>query len=407
MLFRFCLYGFLKNQKYYDPFLVLAFLEKGLSFFMIGILLGFREVCINLFEVPSGALADLYGRRRAMIFSFSAYLVSFGLFALSASLAGLFAAMFFFALGEAFRSGTHKAMIFDWLSVQGRAHEKAKIYGLTRSWSQLGSALSVLIAAAIVIFEGRYSRVFLYSMVPYAFGLVNFLGYPSYLDGETRNELSLRRVFDHLLDTLRQCIGHRPLRRLLGESMLQRGTWQTVQHYLQPVLQQTALALPLALALDERGRSAVLVGAVYFLLYLLSALATRHAHRVRDLFAGGAAFTGGIFLLTVVVYLLLVPALIVGWQVVAIAAFVLLAVLQNLWKPIFLERVDETSDGALGATVLSVDGQTKALFVALAAPALGWSVDTFGLSAVGALGMVTSIGVLTLLRTDEVETVAP
>ena len=43
MLFRFSLYGFLKNQRYYDPFLYLAFLEKGLSYFEIGILIGFRK----------------------------------------------------------------------------------------------------------------------------------------------------------------------------------------------------------------------------------------------------------------------------------------------------------------------------------------------------------------------------
>jgi uncharacterized membrane protein YfcA len=39
MLFRFSLYGFLKNQRYFEPFLVLAFLEKGLSFFEIGLLI--------------------------------------------------------------------------------------------------------------------------------------------------------------------------------------------------------------------------------------------------------------------------------------------------------------------------------------------------------------------------------
>ena len=36
MLFRFCLYGFLKNQQYYEPFLILVFREKGLSFLQIG-----------------------------------------------------------------------------------------------------------------------------------------------------------------------------------------------------------------------------------------------------------------------------------------------------------------------------------------------------------------------------------
>jgi MFS family permease len=86
MLFRFSIYGLLKNQRYYEPFLILALREKGLSFFQIGILIGFREICINLFEVPSGTVADLYGRRLAMICSFSVYIVSFLLFGWSQSL---------------------------------------------------------------------------------------------------------------------------------------------------------------------------------------------------------------------------------------------------------------------------------------------------------------------------------
>jgi len=71
MLARFSLYGFLKNQRYYEPFMILLFLERGFSFTQIGILVAFREIWINLFEVPSGALADMYGRRRCMILTFS------------------------------------------------------------------------------------------------------------------------------------------------------------------------------------------------------------------------------------------------------------------------------------------------------------------------------------------------
>ena len=84
MIRRFSLYGFLKNQQYYDPFLILAFREKGLSFLSIGLLIAFREVMINVFEVPSGAVADTWGRRRSMIFSFCAYIVSFVLFGAAA-----------------------------------------------------------------------------------------------------------------------------------------------------------------------------------------------------------------------------------------------------------------------------------------------------------------------------------
>ena len=216
----------------------------------------------------------------------------------------------------------------------------------------------------------------------------------------SRQAFSPRRVFAHLLATFRQCFSYRPLRLLLGESMLQRGTWQTVKDYLQPVLQQAALALPLVLTLDDKGRAAVVVGGVYFLLYLLTALATRNAHRLRDLWGGGAAFTGWIFLVTLGVYVVLLPSLFKGWVVPAILGFVVLAILQNLWKPVFLERVDDRSEAALGATVLSIDEQSKALFVAVAAPLLGWSVDSFGLAGVGGLGVLTSLAVLGVLRSQ-------
>ncbi|HCF62675.1 MAG TPA: MFS transporter, partial [Myxococcales bacterium] len=116
MLWRFCLYGFLKNQRYFQPFFYLALIEKGLAFSQIGLLIGLRELLINLLGVPMGAAADVLGRRRSMIFSFAAYLVSFLVLGWAGSFAALAAGMALFAVGESFRSGTHKAMIFDSLA---------------------------------------------------------------------------------------------------------------------------------------------------------------------------------------------------------------------------------------------------------------------------------------------------
>lgn len=396
MLVRFCLYGFLKNQKYYEPFLILAFLEKGLSFFDVGLLIAFREVAINLFELPSGAAADLYGRRRSMIFSFACYLVAFAVFALSSAVWMLFAAMFFFALGDAFRSGTHKAMIFDWLVLEGRPDEKTRVYGTTRSWSQLGSAVSVLIAAVIVLVEGAYTLVFWYTMVPYTLGLINFFGYPAALDGRSARRPSMRRLGRHLARALRQCLTRPPLRRLLIESTLQKGTYKAVKDYLQPLLQQTALVLPLLVELEATGRAAILVGVVYFGLYLLSAVSSRQAHRLRDAAGGSDRASYGIWLISGAAYLALAAAFAAGYQAPAIGLFVLLAVLQNLWLPIYLERIDGASESDLGATVLSVDAQSRSVYVMLLAPVLGWAVDHFGLWPVGAAGALAAGVVLSL-----------
>ncbi len=396
MLVRFCLYGFLKNQRYYEPFLVLAFLEKGLSFFDVGLLFAFRELAINLFELPSGAAADLYGRRSSMILSFTCYLIAFAVFASSTELWTLYLAMFLFAVGEAFRSGTHKAMILDWLALEGRPEEKTRVYGTTRSWSQFGSAASVLIAAVIVILEGSYTRVFWFTMVPYAFGLINFFGYPAALDGRKRDRASLPELGRHLARAVRQCLRRPPLRRLLIESTLKKGTYKTVKDYLQPLLQQTALLLPFLVELENTARTAVLVGVVYFGLYLVSAVSSSEAHRLRNMLGGDAAASRAIWIVSAAAYLTLIAALAAGWNAAAIAVFVLLAVLQNLWLPIYLGRIDDASDADLGATVLSVDAQSKSIYVILLAPVLGWAVDRAGLWPVGVAGLVAAGVVLSL-----------
>ena len=262
MLFRFSLYGFLKNQRYFEPFLVLAFREKGLSFFQIGLLIGVRELCINLMEVPTGAVADVAGRRKAMVYSHVAYAASFVLLGMASALPLLFLAMFLFGVGEAFRTGTHKAIIFDWLRQQGRGQERTLIYGFTRSWSKIGSAVSVLVAAAIVISTRQYSAIFWISAVPACLNIVNFLTYPASLDGTQEERRGAGPVWRTMVDGLRQCAGKRELRRPLIESMGFEGVYRVSKDYLQPILRQAALSLPVLLAVAPQRRTALLVGIV-------------------------------------------------------------------------------------------------------------------------------------------------
>lgn len=395
MLRRFSLYGFLKNQQYYEPFLILAFRHAGLSFFMIGVLIGFRELCINLFEIPSGAMADLYGRRRAMIFSFLSYIAAFMVFALADHVAWFFLAMLCFAIGEAFRTGTHKAMIFDWLAHQGRAHEKTRVYGYTRSWSQIGSAVSVLIAAGIVLATESYAWVFWASCLPYVLGIANFLSYPAYLDGEVSKAISIKAVFRHALATLRSCIAHAKLRMLLTESMFLGGCCATVKDYFQPLLKHTAIALPVLIFLNPERRTAVLVGAAYFLLYLLTAASSRLADRLSRANGGETATCRRIIIATGILFVVLIPILWYERTAVAIMVFIALAMLQNMWRPMFLSRMDHHADRNLGATVLSVDSQAKSVFTTIAAPLLGFAVDHAGFWCVGAFGAI-AVAVLLL-----------
>ncbi len=77
---KFCAYGFLKNLRFYEAFLLLFFLENGISYGQIGILYATREIIINVLEIPSGIVADTYGRKHSLIAAFFAYILSFLVF---------------------------------------------------------------------------------------------------------------------------------------------------------------------------------------------------------------------------------------------------------------------------------------------------------------------------------------
>ena len=390
MMFRFSLYGFLKNQTYFEPFLILAFLEKDLSFFQIGILIGFREVCINIFEIPSGAVADIYGRRRSMIFSFLAYIASFLVFAWWTSFAALFLAMFAFALGDSFRTGTHKAMIFEWLRIQGCENERTRVYGFTRSWSKIGSAISVVVASAFIFTGARYSDIFLLAVIPYALNVVNFMGYPTELEGARAPGTKIPGIWSHLKDSMRTAFTDRPLRGILVEAMSYEGTYKVAKDYIQPVIKQAALGLALLATWQQHQRVAILVGTAYFVLHLLSSFASRGGHRLVASVGSEEAAAKSLWGATALVYAALAWGLWTGWEFIVIAGFVVLAVLQNFWRPVLISRIDAHSTPEAGATILSVESQGKSVLAMGLAPLIGFCVDAFGLVGMGVVGLLVT-----------------
>ena len=404
MIFRFSLYGFLKNQRYFESFLVLAFLEKGLTFFEIGLLVAVRELAVTLLEVPSGALADIYGRRRVMIGAFCIYIVSFIMLGRAEHLGWLFGGMFLFGVGDSFRTGTHKAMIFAWLRLHDRTDDRVRVYGYTRSWSKIGSAVAVLIATVIVLVSDRYSDIFFMVTIPYGLAIINFLGYPKELEGRGKTPPSLRGVFRHMVESIKVAIREKQLRRLVLESMGFDGVFDAVKDYLQPVLEATAVsaAAMFMLAPDwsEARQTALLVGPVYFALHLLAGAASRMAHRTTRVHGEEGAARH----LWMIVTGLYAAMALLGWFNVSfglIIGFVLLHIVHNLWRPILISRFDRAGPESHGASLLSIENQGRRTSTMIIAPGLGLVIDAVaagGLGGpywpIGGLGLMVSMVLL-------------
>ena len=126
---KFCAYGFLKNLRFYDAFLLLYFLDNGISFSQVGVLYAAREIVTNVVEIPSGIVADTFGRKNALIAAFCSYILSFLVFYYATNFNLLLLAILLIGIGDAFRSGTHKGMIMDYLRLNQWSKFKIDYYG--------------------------------------------------------------------------------------------------------------------------------------------------------------------------------------------------------------------------------------------------------------------------------------
>ena len=266
----------------------------------------------------------------------------------------------------------------------------------------MGSAVSVLIAAGIVLAVGDYSIVFWLSAVPAMLNVVNFLTYPKSLDEQCGQARSVREVGVMLCAGVRQCFSRPVLRRLLAESAGFEGVYRVAKDYLQPIIRQAALAMPILLALDPERRTAVLVGVVYAGLYVLSSQAARRAGTFQTRAGSDERAARWLWVAYGTTFAVLLVGTGLQMMPLAAACFVMLAVLQNLWRPAMIGRIAGQTDKATMATVLSLESQAKSLWAFILAPVLGFIVDRMAedlrFMPVAVLGLVVTTAALVLTR---------
>ncbi len=274
--YKFCFYGFLKNLRFFDAFFILYLLEKQLSFTQIGVLYAIREIVTNISEVPSGIVADAYGRRNSLLASFLIYIFSFVIFYVSGEF-GIFAAAFLlYGIAEAFRSGTHKGMIIDYLAVKGWETQKIDYYGHTRSWSQLGSAISALVAGLIVFYSGSYANIFLYSIVPYLLNFLLLISYPKYLNGTERQQNShWCKEMLTLVKSFFQALKKTEVLQIINTTAVHSAFLKAVKDYIQPLIVSIAALLPILGYVDTEKKNGAVIGVIYFVIYMLTSLASK------------------------------------------------------------------------------------------------------------------------------------
>ncbi|MEA3392467.1 MAG: MFS transporter [Candidatus Marinimicrobia bacterium] len=375
--YKFSAYGFLKNLRFFDAFFILFLIDQGLSYTQIGLLYAIREISINLLEIPSGILADTFGRRRALLVSFTSYIASFVIFYFSHNFIFFLLAFILFGAGDAFRSGTHKGMIMDYLKQQGGSDQKISYYGHTRSWSQRGAALSSLIAGIIIFAGGNYQNIFLFSTLSYVLNMILILSYPKEFDkikpaSETKQQ-AMRSTFSSFFTVMKNL----RVIKLISHSALHSAYLKAIKDYIQPLMIQVAILLPLLQNVERNQQNGLSIGVFYFIIYLITSFASRSASKFEQ------GNKKNIVTLTLLIGFIagMLSGLLYqqGLSVFALISFVMIYIIENIRKPILTGYVADQVPVEILSSVLSVQSLIKTIMTAGIALIFGIFADWLGI----------------------------
>ena len=388
-IIKFVFYGLLKNLKFFEPFLWLYFLVNGLSLLEIGTLYAIRETIVYVFEIPSGVLADRFGRKNELVLCFVFYILSFIVFYFSNNFGLFVIAISLYGLGEAFRSGTHKAMIMQYLDENNLKESKSQVYGLTRSYSNIGSAISSIAGILLVLFTPDLSYLFLIAIIPYIIDLFLILTYPSYLNNKIDTQFSITGFLKESVSSVKYALSTAKLNLVLIKSSSFNAVFKTIKDYIQPIFIGLGITMLLFSDFSAEENTKIYIGLIYFVVHFINVFVTRNAYLLQKLFSR-EHIVSLMWILTGLTCIFL--GIFIDSLAIVIISFILLYIFLNVRKPYMVECFSDYSVSEKRASVLSIDSQLTSLMIIILAPLVGFLSDQFGIHM-----MLISLGVVMLL----------
>jgi MFS family permease len=157
------MYNFLFQLNITSAIWVLYLAFKGMSLVEIGILESVYHISSMLFEVPTGAIADVYGKKFSVVAGRILSVVSCVFMIISNDFLGFVIAFALSAASMNLNSGAAEALIYDSLKELGEEDKYKKI------WGNLAFVMSIAQGAAVLVGGILADIKFLYA---YIFGMV-------------------------------------------------------------------------------------------------------------------------------------------------------------------------------------------------------------------------------------------
>ncbi len=348
---------FYQSDHFYFPVVGLLWLAKGLSLFQIALLQAFFSIALFVFDLPSGYIADQWGRKRSLLLGGIFLTTGSGVYIFAGDFIQFLAAEFFLALGFAFISGADSAMLYDSLASEGKEGEYQRLWGKAGFYKLTCIAFFNIIGGLAATIYLRVPFYFAFAgmiiLIPLALSFVE----PSVQRKEqTRNHLS------NILRILKWSLIENTKTRylIINSSILYAFTLVTLWFY-QPYFKLAGVRL-------------FYFGFIFASFELVAAPAAHFAHHLNQIF-------GRKLLLLLLLGFVVLNYFLISWFVFPFS-FIFMYLLQisrGVQSVVLSDYLNQETTSEIRATVLSIQSSMGTLFYTIILLIFGATAEHIGL----------------------------
>jgi len=356
------------------PIIVLFFQEHGLTLTEVMILQSIYSFSVALFEIPSGFIADVFGRKRTIILSTLFTFIGFLVFSFYGGFYAFAIAQVLVGIGGSLMSGSDSAIIYDTLLETNSKTTYTKIEGRSYAIGNFSEAFAGILGGFLAV-GSIYMPIYvqtsiLFFSIPIAFTLI---------EPTIHKENKLDRSFKAVLEVVKfAMVDNQKLKWLIIYSSAMGVATLSMAWFAQPFFK--SINIPLAY-----------FGVLWAVLNFSAGITAFNAHQLdkKD---------NNYKMLFYISLAMIISFLFLGYNasVFGLIFILLIYLLRGIVTPILRNAINENTTSNKRATVLSVRSLIIRISFAISAPILGYIADNYSL-AISFYGLAIVVGFFSIL----------
>jgi MFS family permease len=334
--------------------------DRGLSLTQVTAMEGPFWFALVLFEVPTGVIADRFGRKTSLLCGAMVNFVAILIFAMADNFALLFGSYMLWAAGLTMLSGADSAFYYDTLKALGRENEYQKRWGRMWALSSAAAGTAILIGGPLGSWLGLQAPIIATAICSFIAMLIAFTFLEPPVEEEEHGATKLGMVGNTRV-ALRLVRANKPVLLIMGFGGVLAGIVMTSDVLVQPYLRGHDIDVGWFGPLLLPGR-------------ILGIIAALMAYRITASF--GLRGT-----LALIIALAGVPlAGLASWDsMAAFAVYPLFGAISGVMQPMISDYINRRIPSSQRATVLSFLQLFFSLVAAMLVPAGGFLGEAFNL----------------------------